>query len=339
MASHAKAASGRRRRRASISLRQARIIKNGPQAAEPRIKKWIPNKDVAFEMFAGSFSATVKKNRSAYGVSEVDVVVLMQRVKAFVDAFRRANNLETRNKKTIGEKKAARKECEQMIREIAAVIRADRNISRGDKIVLGIEERPKKLKRRKCPKTPPVLRYLYSIDAVGGSPGRHVLEYAELFGEMGGKPNDAARLELYVELPPVGGPDDMPQHPCELTGRPWYLRSFSSSPIEVEFPVPMSGPMLVVYWARWADAKGNVGPFSKTCVARVEGWNAGGNGAKSLPPAQYAQLQQVEVKYMILQTPYFLPPAVVKEEMAVQRKRALPAGDEDEGEQRLLDAA
>ena len=30
-------------------------------------------------------------------------------------------------------------------------------------------------------------------------------------------------------------------------------------------------PRLVVYWARWADARGGVGPFSKTCVARVEG--------------------------------------------------------------------
>lgn len=29
--------------------------------------------------------------------------------------------------------------------------------------------------------------------------------------------------------------------------------------------------MLVVYWGRWADARGGFGPFSQTCVARVEG--------------------------------------------------------------------
>lgn len=33
-----------------------------------------------------------------------------------------------------------------------------------------------------------------------------------------------------------------------------------------------SSPMQVVYWARWADSSGNVGPFSKTVVADVEGW-------------------------------------------------------------------
>jgi hypothetical protein len=31
-------------------------------------------------------------------------------------------------------------------------------------------------------------------------------------------------------------------------------------------------PMLVVYWARWADARGDVGPWSSTCEAGVEGW-------------------------------------------------------------------
>jgi hypothetical protein len=31
--------------------------------------------------------------------------------------------------------------------------------------------------------------------------------------------------------------------------------------------------MLVVYWGRWADATGNVGPWSNTVVGRVEGWS------------------------------------------------------------------
>jgi hypothetical protein len=34
--------------------------------------------------------------------------------------------------------------------------------------------------------------------------------------------------------------------------------------------------MLVVYWARWADAHGNVGPFSQTCRAGVVGWPVAG---------------------------------------------------------------
>jgi hypothetical protein len=57
----------------------------------------------------------------------------------------------------------------------------------------------------------------------------------------------------------------------------WYLRSFSTSRFEVEFPYLSDGtPALVVYWGRWADARGGFGPFSKTCVARVEGGVPGG---------------------------------------------------------------
>jgi hypothetical protein len=45
--------------------------------------------------------------------------------------------------------------------------------------------------------------------------------------------------------------------------------------MKVQHPMPPV-PMLVVYWARWADAKGEVGPFSQTCVARVEGFTQAG---------------------------------------------------------------
>jgi hypothetical protein len=36
-------------------------------------------------------------------------------------------------------------------------------------------------------------------------------------------------------------------------------------------------PMRVVYWGRWADSTGNVGPFSATAVAWIEG------GSTNLP--------------------------------------------------------
>ena len=44
--------------------------------------------------------------------------------------------------------------------------------------------------------------------------------------------------------------------------------------------------MLVVYWGRWADAVGNVGPWSATVVSRVEGhsphvWLPGPKGPNS----------------------------------------------------------
>jgi hypothetical protein len=85
------------------------------------------------------------------------------------------------------------------------------------------------------------------------------------------KPDGAASLHLYFDLVPPGEP--IPQHPAER-GWPKFLREFTRSPMNVEFPLPMSGPMIVVYWGRWSDGKGNTGPWSAPCVARIEGTTA-----------------------------------------------------------------
>jgi hypothetical protein len=85
------------------------------------------------------------------------------------------------------------------------------------------------------------------------------------------KPSGATRLELFVDL--IAPAEPVPFFPgANDGGRPWYLRSFSRSPIRVAPPI-CRVPMLVLYWGRWADAIGNVGPFSQTVVSRIEGWS------------------------------------------------------------------
>jgi hypothetical protein len=76
-------------------------------------------------------------------------------------------------------------------------------------------------------------------------------------------------VELFVEL--LNENEPVPRDPGELSGgRLWYLRSYTRGPIEAEFPIA-NRPMRVVYWARWVGMKGDVGPFSQTCVAEFEG--------------------------------------------------------------------
>jgi hypothetical protein len=48
------------------------------------------------------------------------------------------------------------------------------------------------------------------------------------------------------------------------------LRSYTRNPIVLAPPMARV-PMRVVYWARWADSSGDVGPFSATAVAWIEG--------------------------------------------------------------------
>src|SRR5690242_90192 len=76
-------------------------------------------------------------------------------------------------------------------------------------------------------------------------------------------------MELFVDLIPPDEP--IPAYPgANLGGRPWYLRSFTRNPIIIAPPMPRV-PMRVVYWGRWADSVGNVGPFSATTVGWIEG--------------------------------------------------------------------
>jgi hypothetical protein len=84
----------------------------------------------------------------------------------------------------------------------------------------------------------------------------------------GAKPEGAARLELFVDLIPPGEP--IPNHPGHRHGGlGFYLRSFTRSPLKVEYPKTDS-PMRVVYWGRWASSTGEPGPFSRALVAPID---------------------------------------------------------------------
>jgi hypothetical protein len=296
----------KRRGRAPIKLRKARRATGGVQAVATRIKKFIPNADLPFAQMAESFAKHIASDPERFRVSNEESELLTRRVREFSEALLLASQADNRTTCTIVAKKAARKRAEELVRGHANLIRADGSISHKDKVALRITERPTKLGKRKCPISPPVLRYLYGIDAIGAKPGIHALEFRELNTQgTSMKPAGAARLDLYFDLVPPGDPRGIPEHPAER-GWPKFLRSFTSTPLEVEFPVCRSGPMLVVYWARWADAKGNTGPFSETCVARVEGWTA-----PALPAGPAArrrggpvlEAQGVEAKYIFIVPP------------------------------------
>ena len=95
----------------------------------------------------------------------------------------------------------------------------------------------------------------------------HELSFESL--DCKAKAPGAVRVELFADLIPPDEP--IPEYPgANHAGRPWYLRSYTRSPIKLVPPMARV-PMRVVYWGRWADSTGNVGPFSATAVAWIEG--------------------------------------------------------------------
>ena len=265
--------------------------------------KLVPDKDRLFADTSRAFVTVIEQDPARFFVTAEDAQCIRAAVNEFHEALTIAMRKSTRTTITIMTKNEARRKAEAIVRKYSNFIRANPKISTSDKLALRINERPKRLKRRPCPASRPVLKFL------GVAPdGKHLLHFCEVLG--GGKrrkPDGAVRVELFVDLVPPG--EQIPKHPAELTGRPWYQRSFTKNPIEAAFPVP-SMPMLIVYWARWADSMGNISRYSETCIARVEGWTP-----KALP--ENTPVRRVEAKYVIMQAPYQLPASIEADEVVV----------------------
>ena len=221
------------------------------------------------------FAKNIANDPARYFLSADDANIITRAVSAFRDALAVATPPSTRTKITIMDKDVVRSSAERIVRKYANGIRVNERIDRTAKFVIAVRERPRRLRRRKCPKHPPHLRY------IGSEKRTHILQFREeQFSRSRAKPFGAARLELFVDLVPPG--ESVPRSPDNRTGRAWYLRSFTTNPSRVEFPMPKE-PMLVVYWGRWAAATGEVGRWSQTVTARVEAWSPAPGIAAAAP--------------------------------------------------------
>lgn len=289
------------------------------------LDEFIPKSDSDFAFTASGFVSHLKREPQTYGVASEQIAEVEPAVKAFRNVLSKLHVARISGGHTptlTREKNAARKLAVEKVTALADLIRVNRNVPESKKELLRIKVRPKRSRKHRCPQTPPTLQFMGSGDGVvggigvGGGSGVHVLKYVD--NEEGAvilpsktvgmmrraRPQGAVRVELFFEMIPVGEP--VPRLPGKYSGGwPNYLRSFTRSPMEVQFPVP-SEPMLIVYWAKWADSSGEVSRWSTPCVARVEGWTA----HKALPASQGNAIEAarvggvgVQTKYVFIQTP------------------------------------
>jgi len=261
------------------------------------LSKFIPSSDRDFALTAGQFAAHLAAHPAECGISAEQAEVVAESVGIFRGALAKVVHRGSRTQLGVLQKNEARQRAETVIREIANIIRAHPGVDAQHKFILRIRRRPARLRKRPCPKRAPMLIFRGSRDGVryeagtGGGSGAHILEFLDvgdtLRKDLGiirrARPEGAVRLELFVDLVPAGQPVPGGPLDCVRAGRgwPWYLRSFTRSPIEVQFPLPAQ-PALVCYWGRWADSSGEVSRFSQTCIARIEGWTPG-SPAPGLP--------------------------------------------------------
>lgn len=229
--------------------------------------KFIPNGDFDFAMMAEQFARSIASDPARFAVTQLDADALSTAVVNFRAALNAARG-GSRSAVATRAKDEARESAERMVRRLAQVIRANDKIDAASKVLLSLRERPAKVKQQPCPAEPPRLRFVRALHE-GNAVPMHELEFGQLHKYRSGRPEGAVRLELFVDLIPLD--EAIPVHPgANHGGRPWYLRSFTRSPIVIAPPMTRV-PMRVIYWGRWADSTGNVGPFSATAVAWIEG--------------------------------------------------------------------
>jgi hypothetical protein len=151
------------------------------------------------------------------------------------------------------------------------------------------------------------------------------------------------RLELFVDLIPPDEP--IPAYPAaNHGGRPWYLRSYTRSPIVIAPPMPRV-PMRVVYWGRWADSTGNVGPFSATAAGWIEGGShhmlPGGTRIGTIGKQPVPMLEDVRASVSQKRERTYVVAVLEAQYQSINPQSAapsLPAPDEAQREQRQLEA-
>jgi hypothetical protein len=236
-------------------------------------KKFIPNGDLDFANKSQSFARTLLKEAERYDVARGDVEELDAAVKKYSAALQAAR-FGGKSQAATRAKEDARGEAEEIMRRIAHHVRLNKRLDAASKLMLGIRERTARPKVTLCPQEPPRLRFVRALHQAGASP-MHELSFTSYDGNRA-RPEGAVRLELFVDL--IAPDEPIPTHPgANHGGRPWYLCSYTRSPIVIAPPMPRV-PMRVLYWGRWAGSgsgPGNVGPFSATAAGWIEGGTHG----------------------------------------------------------------
>ena len=233
-------------------------------------KKFIPNGDTDFVTMAENFARQIASDPAKFFIDPQDAEELSSAVTKFRAAIQ-ARFGGGRSEAATRAKEDARLDAEKIVRRIGHLVRSNQKIDSATKITIGIHQRQpaSKMKVQPVPNEPPRLRFVRAHHESTMTPV-HELSFQSL--DYKTKPPGAVRIELFVALvPPETAKEKMPTHPgVSLGSWAWYLRSYTRSPIKVTPPIA-NVPMRVVYWGRWADSLGNVGPFSATAVGWIEG--------------------------------------------------------------------
>ena len=211
------------------------------------MQDFIPSRDAQARDFMIAFATLILADPGRYQLTQADAQAIMAAVQDFADALAVTASGPTRNAGTIAQKDIKRVNAEQILRQYATDIKYNAGVSVQDKVDLGI--RPPNPAR--TPIDPPSTSPLVNI--IGATPGAQTLRFSDTnTPDKRGKPPGAVALQLFVTIAEAPATD-----PTQAQ----FVGAYTKNPIGVGF-TPADNGKIATYFARWANAKGEAGPWS-----------------------------------------------------------------------------
>jgi hypothetical protein len=209
---------------------------------------YLPQPLPAFAAFSLNFAALITASPSTYGLVAGDAAVIQAGDDLFQSNYVISTTPATRTKVTVQATVDARNSQVQIIRAYGRLILANQGVADSDKTSLGLHLRDPVNTPIPAPSTAPV------ISIVGASPGVLTCTSRDAMSSPGvkAKPFGAIQLLVYALFGTTA--------PATPAATPFF-GAFTKTPFALASTGGTPGQTAFLY-GRWANAKGQVGPWS-----------------------------------------------------------------------------
>ena len=215
---------------------------------------WIPQSDNALDPFVNNFQTLIAATPTNYGLVAADATAITAAYTTWHAAFLAATNPTTRTKATVATKNTQKANVLAVVRRYATTIRANLGVSDALKVGLGLHIKDATPSPVPAPTTKPELS-ITKID----TGYQEVSARDEGSAAPRARPVGSVGLLLYRAV--GNAPASLPTEATFLTfiGRPEIQSNFDTS----------DRGKIATYFARWTNARGEVGPWSNPVSAAI----------------------------------------------------------------------
>jgi hypothetical protein len=224
-----------------------------------RMGTWyIPQREGGFDAWAGNFASLIALDPAAYGVAAPDAAALSSAYALWHAAYATARAPGTRTRPAVSAKNDAKAALLTIVKRLAAAVRANPAVEPGMRVALGLRNPDGILTPIPAPEGAPTLA------VVRIERGAHTLRTftgGESGEALAGRARPRGAIGLMV-FRAVG--EETERDPARASFLALVTRGSFSSAFS-----PADRGKLATYFARWASARGELGPWSLPAVAPV----------------------------------------------------------------------